>query len=132
MVPKEIPNEMPAVLVVEDEPMLLLVVAETLRDAGYQVWEAVNGQDALAILDAQPDIVLLLTDIKMPGMDGYQLTEASLAKKPDLRVMMMTGYSQAPLPKKMADAGITVLQKPFDIDRLPQRAAEVLGAPKLI
>lgn len=130
MVPKEIPKEMPAVLVVEDEPMLLLVVAETLRDAGYEVWEAVNAQDALGILDAQPEIVLLLTDIKMPGMDGYQLAEASLARKPDLKVMMMTGYSQSPLPKKMADMGISVLQKPFDIDRLPERAAEVLAKTK--
>ena len=130
MVPNETPQQMPAVLVVEDEPMLLLVVAETLRDAGYEVWEAVNAHDALAILDAQPEIVLLLTDIKMPGMDGYQLAEASLARKPELKVMLMTGYSQTPLPKKMADMGIGVLQKPFDIDRLPERAAEILRSVK--
>ena len=130
MVPNETPKEMPAVLVVEDEPMLLLVVAETLRDAGYQVWEAANAQNALAILDAQPEIVLMLTDIKMPGMDGYQLAEASLQKRPALKVTLMTGYSQTPLPKKMADMGISVLQKPFDIDRLPERVAEVLGTAK--
>ena len=118
------------VLVVEDEPMLLLVVAETLRDAGYEVWEAPNAQEALAILDVQAEIVLMLTDIKMPGMDGYQLAEASLQKRPELKIMLMTGYSQAPLPRKMADMGISVLQKPFDIDRLPERAAEVLRSPK--
>lgn len=130
MVPIEKIQSAKSVLVVEDEPMLLLVVAETLRDAGYEVWEAANANDALAILEAQKQIVLLLTDIKMPGMDGYQLAEASLQRRPDLKVMLMTGYSQAPLPKKMADMGIGVLQKPFDIDRLPERAAETLRSDK--
>ena len=130
MVPIEKTQALQSVLVVEDEPMLLLVVAETLRDAGYEVWEAVNGQEALEILTAQPQIALLLTDIKMPGMDGYQLAEASLERKPGLKVLLMTGYSQAPLPQKMADMGIGVLQKPFDIDRLPERAAEILRSDR--
>ena len=116
----------PTVLIVEDEPMLLLVAAETMRDAGYSVYEAGEGQSALSILQTNRDIDLLLSDIKMPGMNGYQLAEAGLALRPDLKVLLMTGYSQDPVPQRMADAGVRVLYKPFDIDRLPTLANEIL------
>lgn|SRR5512146_2931985 len=115
------------VLIVEDEPMLLLVAAETMRDAGYDVFEAGEGQSALKILQSNPDIDLLLSDIKMPGMSGYQLAEAGLALKPRLKVLLMTGYAQDPIPRRMVDAGVRVLYKPFDIDRLPMLAGEILG-----
>ena len=116
----------PAVLIVEDEPLLLMLAAETMRDAGYSVFEAGEGKSALSILEGNPDIDLLLSDIKMPGMNGYQLAEAGLAMRPDLKVLLMTGYAQDPVPRRMADAGVRVLYKPFDIDRLPQVAGEVL------
>lgn len=114
------------VLIVEDEPMLLLVAAETMRDAGYDVFEAGEGQSALKILETDPKIDLLLSDIKMPGMNGYQLAEAGLALRPGLKILLMTGYAQDPIPRRMADAGVRVLYKPFDIDRLPKLAGEIL------
>jgi CheY-like chemotaxis protein len=116
----------PAILVVEDEPSLLMVVSETLRDAGYQVWEAGDGEAALRIIKAHPDIDLLLTDVKMPGMNGYQLVDAGLALRPELKVVLMTGYAQDPIPKKISAAGIQVLHKPFDFDKLPDVASRVL------
>src|SRR5665213_54801 len=118
----------PSILVVEDEPMLLMVAVETLRDAGYDVREAGNGQRAMEILETEPDIDLLITDIKMPGMNGFQLAEAGLALRPGLHVLLMTGYAQDPVPKKISDAGIRILYKPFDIDRLPVMAGEILAA----
>ena len=117
----------PSVLIVEDEPLLLMIAAETMRDAGYTVYEAGEGQAALSILKATPGIDLLLSDIKMPGMSGYQLVEAGLGFRPDLKVLLMTGYAQDPVPGKMADAGVRILYKPFDIDRLPAVANEVLN-----
>ena len=117
----------PAVLIVEDEPLLLMIAAETMRDAGYSVFEAGEGQSALSILHAHPDIDLLLSDIKMPGMSGYQLAEAGMALRPNLKVLLMTGYAQDPVPTGMADAGVRVLYKPFDIDRLPALANEILS-----
>ena len=126
MVPNPKPQIPPTVLVVEDEPALLMVVSETLRDAGFVVWEAGNGEIALGIIKTHPDIELLITDVKMPGMNGYQLVDAGLALRPELKVMLMTGYAQDPIPKKIAQAGIQVLHKPFDFDKLPGYANAAL------
>jgi CheY-like chemotaxis protein len=126
MIAKEKPNDSPAILVVEDEPLLLMIVSETLRDAGYAVLEAGDGESALRIIEAEPDIDLLISDVKMPGLNGYQLVEASLTLRPDLKVLLMTGYAQEPIPKRMTQAGIRVLHKPFDFDKLPDFAHEIL------
>ncbi|HEY4265042.1 MAG TPA: response regulator [Micropepsaceae bacterium] len=115
-----------AILVVEDEPLLLMIVSETLRDAGYAVWEAGDAESALGIIKAEPDIDLLISDVKMPGLSGYQLVDASLSLRPDLKIMLMTGYAQDPIPKKIVQAGIQVLYKPFDFDKLPDFAHEIL------
>ena len=117
----------PSVLIVEDEPLLLMLAAETMRDAGYAVFEAGEGKAALSILEKNPAIDLLLSDIRMPGMSGYQLAEAGLALRPDLKVLFMTGYTQDPVPRQMTAAGVRVLYKPFNIDRLPAVAGEVLN-----
>ena len=114
------------ILVVEDETMLLLVVAETLRDAGFDVWEASDGNAALEILNGQAPIDLLITDIKMPGMNGYQVAEASLRLRPGLKVLFMTGYAQEPIPQSVKQAGIPVLYKPFDFNKLPQIAGNLV------
>jgi CheY-like chemotaxis protein len=126
MIAKEKPNDSPAILVVEDEPLLLMIVSETLRDAGYAVLEAGDGESALRIIEAEPEIDLLISDVKMPGLNGYQLVEASLTLRPDLKVLLMTGYAQEPIPKRMTQAGIRVLHKPFDFDKLPDFAHEIL------
>jgi DNA-binding NtrC family response regulator len=126
MTSSEKPQAHPAILVVEDEPSLLMVVAETLRDAGFVVWEAGNGEIALGIIKTRPDIGLLITDVKMPGMNGYQLVDAGLSLRPELKVMLMTGYAHDPVPKSIAQAKIPVLHKPFDFEKLPGYANAAL------
>ncbi len=126
MVPMEKTENHPAVLVVEDEPLLLMVVSETLRDAGYAVWEACDAEAALAIIKAESGIDLLISDVKMPGMTGYQLVDAGLSLRPRLKVLLMTGYAHEPVPKRITDAGIKMLYKPFDFERLPAVANEIL------
>lgn len=118
----------PGILVVDDEPLIRGIVSETLRDAGYQVWEASEGHAALAIMQGGCEIGLLFTDIRMPGMNGYQLVDASLTLRPNLKVLMMTGYAQGAIPTRFADAGIGVLYKPFDFDTLTSIARELLVA----
>jgi DNA-binding NtrC family response regulator len=121
------PEPRRTVLVVEDEPLLLIVVAETLRDAGYDVLEAANGEAALALLADNPDIDLLMTDIRMPGINGYQLAQRSMDLRPNMRILLMTGYAQEPMPGQMASLGIPILYKPFDFDKLPELANNLLS-----
>lgn len=116
------------ILVVEDEAMLLMVVAETLRDAGYQVIEAGNGAAAIQALKEHPEIEMLLSDIKMPGMNGYELVQEALTMRPALKVALMTGYTQDPMPARFAEARVRVLYKPFNFDVLPEFTGEVLSS----
>jgi CheY-like chemotaxis protein len=114
------------ILIAEDEAMVRMVEAETLRDAGFEIREARDGASALEILKSDAKVDLLITDIKMPGMNGYQLVEAGTQLRPGLKVILITGYAQDPLPADLAHAGIKVIYKPFDIDVLPQLAKQVL------
>jgi CheY-like chemotaxis protein len=116
------------ILIAEDEAMVRMVEAETLRDAGYDIKEARDGAAALEILKSDAKVDLLITDIKMPGISGYQLVEAGTQLRPGLKVILITGYAQDPLPPEMASAGVKVVYKPFDIDVLPALAKQVLEA----
>jgi CheY-like chemotaxis protein len=120
-------SEAPAALVVEDEALLLMLVAETLRDAGYVVYEAGDGVAALSHLQNRPEIALMISDIRMPGMNGYEVTEAAISLRPDLRVLLMTGYTQEAIPKSISEAGIEILHKPFDVDQVPLMANRILN-----
>jgi CheY-like chemotaxis protein len=122
-----IPAERPAILVVEDEMMLLMVVAETLRDAGFAVLEASNGTMALQALKEHPEIGLMISDIKMPGMSGYEVAQEGLTMRPELKIVLMTGYTQDPMPARFAEASVQVLYKPFNLDLLPELAKGLLG-----
>jgi len=106
--------------------MVRAVVAETLHDAGYTVQEACDGVDALQTLEAG-SIDLLITDIQMPRMNGYQLAETVMARWPNLKIMLMTGYAREGVPAGIASAGLTTLKKPFDLDRLPGLVSELLA-----
>ena len=84
------------VLVVEDQPEMRDVATGMLEDLGYTVVEASGGNDALAILEANPDIDVLFTDIVMPnGMNGTDLAKAAREIRPDLPVVFTTGYAEA-------------------------------------
>jgi CheY-like chemotaxis protein len=115
------------ILIAEDEVMLRAIAVEMLRDAGFTVFEAGDGEEALELLRTNPEIVLLLSDVKMPRMDGYALIEAGLALRPNLKVMLMTGYAQEPPPG--LPRSIPTLHKPFNLDRLCEMAGEMLDPP---
>ena len=116
------------VLVAEDEAMLRLITVEVLQDAGFEVFEAADGAEALDVLKANPGIALLVSDIKMPRMDGYALVEAGLAFRPELKVLLMTGYSQEPPPAIQRLRDIQILRKPFNLERLCALATEMTAA----
>ena len=82
---------METILIVDDERNYLLILRAVLEEEGYEVLTASNGQDALGI-QKTADLDLILTDMKMPGMDGIQLLENIKAVDSDLPVIMMTAH----------------------------------------
>jgi CheY-like chemotaxis protein len=114
------------ILVVEDEPLVRMVVVEVLRDAQFEVLEAGDGFEALEVL-RKSAVDLLMTDIQMPRMNGYQLVEAALARWPSMKILLVTGYARESVPDSVASAALHTLNKPFDVDRLPVLISSLLG-----
>src|SRR4029079_18870166 len=87
-----IPTSVPNVLVVEDEMVLRMRAVDIVEDAGFNPIEAVNADDALAILESRSDIELLFTDIQMPGsMDGLKLAYAVHERWPKIKIILVSG-----------------------------------------
>ena len=106
------PSSLRTVLVVEDDCLLLLNARLLLENAGYRVLDAPNAETALALLDANPDVTSMFTDIAMPGaMDGIALAAEVGRRRPGLPVFITSGTTS------MADAAIspsaTFLPKPY-------------------
>ena len=96
------------VLIVEDDALLLTTTADILRDAGHEVIEASDGSDALQQVE-NTAVDLLLTDIRMPGIDGWALAERFRERRPDLPVVYATGFAEARRPV----CGSVTLTKPY-------------------
>ena len=114
-----------SLVLAEDEAMLRLLAVEMLEEAGFDVFEAADGVEGLELLKAHPEVSLLVSDIKMPRMNGYALAEAGLALRPDLKILLMTGYAQEPPPALLKQADVQILHKPFNLERLCALAAEL-------
>ena len=115
------------ILVAEDEVMLRVIAMEMLEDAGFEVFQAGDGEEALTLLKLNPGIALLVSDVKMPRMDGFALVKAGLDFKPDLKVLMMTGYAQDPPPALLKAREIKTLHKPFNLERLSELVGEMMA-----
>jgi two-component system cell cycle sensor histidine kinase/response regulator CckA len=105
----------PKILVVEDEDALRAAIRRLLQDAGYQVLEAANGASALALLDgSEPDEVsLVLTDLRMPVMDGRQLASALARRRPSLPIVFMSGFTAQLMDLRLVSPHLAFLAKPF-------------------
>jgi DNA-binding NtrC family response regulator len=115
----------PVVLVVDDEPMALHVMARTLVEAGYAVHSASNGQDALALAVtlARP-LDLVVTDMQMDPIGGPELAELMFAQKLASRFLFVSGYGPAPDYNEQFGP---FLFKPFSPQRLVETVAKTLG-----
>jgi signal transduction histidine kinase len=114
------------ILVVEDDDALRAHTTEVLADLGYRVLEAPQPAVALRMLADPRHIDLLFTDIVMPGgMDGRELADEALRRRPGLKVLFTSGYSRnAILDPRQADPSVQLISKPFSVDAL---AAKVRG-----
>ena len=109
---------METILIVDDEKNYLLVLSAVLEDEGYEVLTALNGPEALEI-HKRSDLDLILTDMKMPGMNGIEVLENVKAIDPDLPVIMMTAHGTVDKAvEAMQKGAYTYILKPFDNDRL--------------
>jgi PAS domain S-box-containing protein len=118
------------ILLVEDEAAVRNMTEKMLSRAGYRVLSAATPSQACALFDEHADdIDLLLTDVVMPEMRGPALAERLVARRPDLRVLFVSGYSDAMLPSASATGKVNFLAKPFATSRLITTVAEVLTAP---
>jgi DNA-binding NtrC family response regulator len=120
----------PQVLIAEDDAPLRIILAEMLTDRGVRVMQAVDGMEASQILRDNLGISLLLSEVKMPRMDGYALVEEALVHNSELKVLMMTGYpGDLPPPSVLTAREIRTLSKPFDMDRMCDQVVDMLARP---
>ena len=118
------------VLLVEDEDAVRVFATRALRNKGYTVLEARTGEGALDILRDTPDIDLLITDMVMPGMDGATLARLVRVERPEIRVILISGYSEEVARGDLVESkDIHFLPKPFDLAQLAARVKEVMAAP---
>jgi signal transduction histidine kinase len=115
-------------LLVEDEAPVRESVRRLLERNGYAVIEAKDAADALLLFDQYATgIDLVLTDVTMPGMGGYELVQQLRERRPDLRVLFMSGYAEkARDPNEAMESGTGFVGKPFTAKVLMQRLREVL------
>ena len=118
-------------MLVEDEETVRSLAREVLRDAGYTVLEAGDGEEALRVAGSHPGpIHLLLTDVIMPRLGGPELARRLQPLRPDMRVLFMSGYTDGDISSYGGLGSETsLLQKPFQPIVLARRVREVLEAP---
>jgi signal transduction histidine kinase len=115
------------ILVVEDDPQMRRLAADVLRELGYTVLHTENAADALDVLDKTPAVKLLFTDVVMPEVNGKRLADEALRRRPDLKVLFMTGYTpNAVVHGGVLDPGVHLLSKPFTIEQLATKVRAVL------
>jgi signal transduction histidine kinase len=116
------------ILLVEDETSVRELTARILRQLGYTILEAANGEEALQRVTAGgPFPQLLLTDVIMPRMSGRTLAEHLTRLHPELKVLFISGYSDHVVTKdRRLEAGVALLQKPFSPAKLARKVRDVL------
>jgi two-component sensor histidine kinase/CheY-like chemotaxis protein len=119
-------NAVRAVLVVEDEMMLRMRAVDMVEDAGFTPIEAINADDALAILESRSDIELLFTDIQMPGsMDGLKLAYAVHKRWPLIKIILVSGQLKLTDDDKPADSRF--FGKPLDVKQMIAELQDMIG-----
>ena len=114
---------------VEDDPKVLRLTVARLEELNYQVIAATNGPEAIDTLKRREDIDLILSDVVMPGgMTGFEVADQALVLRPDLKVILATGYAKGVEPRDAASAKTDhrILRKPYGLKELAGTLREML------
>jgi signal transduction histidine kinase len=118
------------ILVVDDDEDVRVTIVELLQQVGYRVIAAPDGATALNLLQNEPGIDLLVTDVAMPGIDGLETARRARLQRPDLRVLFVSGYADlAQFGSNLADED--VLRKPYRLSELATRIDQALSVSKI-
>ena len=125
-----VPEGSETIIVTEDEEIVRKVAVRALRKIGYTVLHASSGKEAIKICEKyEYPIHLLLTDVIMPGMNGSELAELLLRKRPDLAVLYMSGYEKETITERgVLKPGMAFIEKSFSPEGLCHKVREVLDA----
>jgi two-component sensor histidine kinase/DNA-binding NarL/FixJ family response regulator len=123
-------TEVPKVLVVEDEMVLRMRAVDIVEDAGFCPVEAVNADEAMAILESRSDIAVLFTDIQMPGsIDGLKLAHAVHSRWPDIKILLVSGQVKPSEAERPADSRF--FGKPLGVEQMIAELKAMIGAGTL-
>ena len=117
-----------AVVVVEDDPAVRMLVVNVLDELGYTAHQAADARAALPLLESDLRVDLLVTDVGLPGMNGRQLAEIARQHRPGLRVLFMTGYAEKAAERQgFLEDGMDMVAKPFSIDLLATKIRSMIS-----
>jgi PAS domain S-box-containing protein len=130
-VTEALPRGNETILVVEDNAEVRSTAVEVLGSLGYRLMEAANGQQALEMFAANPDIALVFSDVMLPGgMLGTSLAAKLRERRPELRVLMTTGFSESAIMHRgLLDGSIDLIGKPYKVEELARRVRTILDEP---
>jgi CheY-like chemotaxis protein len=125
------PDGKKTILVVDDEPEVRKLVGAMVSRYGFNVLTADSGEHAITLFKKlQGGIDLLLTDVVAPGMSGPVLADKLSELQPGLKVLFMSGYDNTQVVQRyVVEKGHALLPKPFTLEELGRKVAEVLGEP---
>jgi nitrogen-specific signal transduction histidine kinase/FixJ family two-component response regulator len=121
------PNRAATILVVDDDPLIAMSTVDMLEDLGHTVIEANSAKQALAIVEGGQELDLMMTDQAMPGMTGTELAQIVRAQRPNLPVLLATGYADLPAGQK---SDLPRLSKPYHQSQLQSEIERLLGRPR--
>ncbi|WP_448949954.1 response regulator [Labrys neptuniae] len=114
------------ILVVEDETVIQLLVVDILSELGFATLEARDADSAVPLLRGAQRIDLLITDIGLPGMNGWELARLAREARPALKVLFLTGYEAAERQELAMDEGQDVIVKPFETGQFEAKVRSML------
>lgn len=122
---------MARILLAEDEALVAFLIEDVLSEAGHEVLVAANGREALQVA-GRGLVDLLVTDLRMPEMDGFGLISALRSNRPGLPVVVMTGFPGGEGGRSLdgLPPDVVVFMKPVDLDRLVSTVGSLLAATR--